>query len=67
MPLLSNIDVTLFTEEELLRLRDIFERQWLLHELNAERKRYVFLIVKETLFFQCNSKEVPTIAVLGKV
>lgn len=41
MPLLSDIDVTLLSEEEMSTLRDVFERQWVLHEINAERKRYV--------------------------
>ena len=39
VPLLSDIDVTLLSEEELSRLRDVFERQWVLHEINAKRKR----------------------------
>ena len=41
MPMLSDIDVTLLSEEELSTLRDVFERQWVLHEINAERIRYL--------------------------
>ena len=41
MPMLSDIDVTLLSEEELSTLRGVFERQWVLHEINAERIRYL--------------------------
>jgi len=49
MPMLSDIDVTLLSEEEMSALREVFERQWVLHEINAERKRYVLLVVVLTM------------------
>ena len=50
MPMLSDIDVTLLSEEEMSALREVFELgQWVLHEINAERKRYVLLVVVLTM------------------
>lgn len=37
---LSDFDVTRLSEEEMSTLRDVFERQWVLQERNAEEKRY---------------------------
>lgn len=36
---LSDFDVTCLSEEEMSALREVFERQWVLHERNAEEKR----------------------------
>ena len=36
---LNDFDVTCLSEEEMSALREVFERQWVLHERNAEEKR----------------------------
>lgn len=36
---LSDFDVTSLSEEEMLALREVFERQWVLLQRNAEEKR----------------------------
>ena len=36
---LSDFDVTCLSEEEMSALQEVFERQWVLHEANAEEKR----------------------------
>ena len=39
VPSLSNFDVTRLSEEEMSTLREVLEREWVLHERNAKEKR----------------------------
>lgn len=36
---LSDFDITILSEEEMSALREVFERQWVLLQRNAEEKR----------------------------